>query len=50
VGDGYVEALELLRKAGYAEVSYFIDRKRQNLSIDDALASLVPQAAGVGVP
>jgi histidinol-phosphatase (PHP family) len=50
VGDGYVEALELLRKAGYTEVSYFIDRKRQNVSIDDALASLAPHPAGVGVP
>jgi histidinol-phosphatase (PHP family) len=50
VGDGYVEALELLRKAGYTEVSFFIDRKRQNVSIDDALASLAPHPAGVGVP
>jgi histidinol-phosphatase (PHP family) len=50
VGDGYREALGLLLKAGYSEVSYFIDRKRQNVSINDALASLAPLAAGVGVP
>lgn len=50
VGDGYREALELLLTAGYAEVSYFVDRKRRNLSIGDALASLAPQPAGVGVP
>jgi histidinol-phosphatase (PHP family) len=50
VGDSYREALELLRKAGYSEVSYFIDRKRHDVSIHDALASLAPQAAGVGVP
>ena len=50
VGDGYEEALELLRKAGYTEVSYFIDRKRQNVTIDDALASLAPTVVGAGVP
>ena len=50
VGDGYREALELLLKAGYSEVSYFVNRQRQNLSIGDALASLAPQPAGVGAP
>jgi len=50
VGDGYPEALELLLKAGYSQVSYFIDRKRQDLPIVDALASLAPQAAGVAGP
>lgn len=50
VADGYEEALLLLREAGYTEVSYFIDRKRHELPIGDALASLVPQTAGAGVP
>ena len=40
VGDAYSEALGHLRAAGYEEVSYFLDRKRQSVRIDDALASL----------
>ena len=40
VGDHYVEALRLLREVGYEEISFFLDRKRQTLPINDALASL----------
>lgn len=40
VGDGYETALHLLRNAGYSEVSFFIDRKRQAVLIADALESL----------
>jgi histidinol-phosphatase (PHP family) len=40
VGDGYETALNLLRTAGYEEVSYFLDRQRQTLPISDALDSL----------
>ena len=40
VGDGYVTALELLEKVGYEEVSFFIDRKRQDVPIHVALDSL----------
>jgi histidinol-phosphatase (PHP family) len=40
VGDGYQTALGLLEAAGYNEVSFFLDRKRQTLQIADALASL----------
>lgn len=40
VGDAYAEALGNLRAAGYEEVSYFIDRKRRSVRIEDALASL----------
>lgn len=40
VGEGYGDALRLLREAGYAEVSYFLDRQRQTVPIDAALASL----------
>ncbi|RYD30875.1 MAG: histidinol-phosphatase HisJ family protein [Verrucomicrobiaceae bacterium] len=40
VGDGYAAALNLLRDAGYGEVSFFIDRQRQEVPIDEALASL----------
>jgi histidinol-phosphatase (PHP family) len=40
VGDGYGKALNLLLDAGYREVSFFIDRKRQSVPIQDALESL----------
>ncbi|MBC8127540.1 MAG: histidinol-phosphatase [Gloeobacteraceae cyanobacterium ES-bin-144] len=40
VGNGYVTALRLLQQAGYQEVSFFLDRKRQSIPIPDALASL----------
>jgi len=40
VGDGYAYALQLLREVGYSEVSFFIDRQRQSVPIDEALASL----------
>jgi histidinol-phosphatase (PHP family) len=40
VGDGYVKALHLLRDAGYSEVSFFIDRQRQDVPIQAALDSL----------
>mgnify|MGYP003891103417 CR=1 FL=1 len=40
VGDGYVTALRLLENAGYQEVSFFIDRKRQSVPIQDAIESL----------
>lgn len=41
VGDGYPFALNLLLDAGYSEVSFFIDRKRQDVPIQDALDSLL---------
>lgn len=40
VGDGYKAALHLLRGAGYETVSFFIDRKRQDVPIQTALDSL----------
>ncbi|MET0261754.1 MAG: histidinol-phosphatase HisJ family protein [Rariglobus sp.] len=40
VADGYAKALGLLQNAGYTEVNYFLDRKRQSVAITDALASL----------
>ena len=40
VGDGYAKALRLLQQAGYSEVSYFLDRKRQTVPIQKALAQL----------
>ena len=39
-GDLYPEALETLRQAGYEEVSFFLDRRRQSVPIADALESL----------
>lgn len=40
VGDQYPMALRLLRKAGYENVSFFLGRQRQEISIASALASL----------
>ncbi len=40
VGANYADALELLTDAGYSEVSYFLNRKRQTTPIPVALASL----------
>ena len=40
VGDGYASALHSLREAGYADVSFFLDRRRQSVPIAAALASL----------
>jgi histidinol-phosphatase (PHP family) len=40
VADGYPVALRMLRSIGYAEVSYFLNRKRHTVPIDAALASL----------
>jgi len=42
-GDGYPAALRLLLDAGYTEVSHFIDRQRQQLSITAALESLAEE-------
>ena len=41
VADLYPEALRTLEEAGYREVSFFLNRQRQNVPIADALASLV---------
>ncbi|WP_367872422.1 histidinol-phosphatase [Luteolibacter sp. Populi] len=41
VADAFPVALNLIREAGYTEVSYFIDRERQTLPIQAALDSLV---------
>ncbi len=40
VGDGYQTALRLLESLGFEEVSFFLDRKRQTVSIGNALMSL----------
>jgi histidinol-phosphatase (PHP family) len=40
VGDGYLEALRLLQRAGYSEVSYFLDRKRHAVPVQAALQQL----------
>ena len=40
VGDGYLTALGLLESAGYQEVSFFLDRKRQSVPIQAARESL----------
>lgn len=40
VADGFETALEMLREVGYQEVSLFLERKRQTIPLDVALASL----------
>jgi histidinol-phosphatase (PHP family) len=42
VADGFRAALKVLHDVGYREVSYFLDRRRRTLPIDDALRSLRP--------
>ncbi len=41
VADGYETALELLSECGFTEVNFFLERQRQTVSIEAALASLV---------
>jgi histidinol-phosphatase (PHP family) len=48
VGDGYEAALRMLHAVGYREVNFFLERKRQTVAIDRALASL--DATGVPAP
>lgn len=40
VGDGYLEALDILESCGFAEVNYFLNRERQTVSIREARESL----------
>ncbi len=49
VAADYAEALDRLAEAGYAEVSFFLDRKRQTIPLATARASLaVPIPAELG--
>lgn len=41
VADQFEHALTTLREAGYAHISYFLDRKRREVEIDAAIESLV---------
>jgi len=43
VADGFEEALTLLLDAGFEQVSYFLNRRRYEIPIVDALASLKPR-------
>ncbi len=50
VADRYVEALHLLAATGYEHTSQFLGRKRHDVPIHDAIASLTaPEEAGSGV-
>jgi histidinol-phosphatase (PHP family) len=42
VSEGYEDAMAALQAAGYSEINFFLDRKRQTVAITDALASLKP--------
>ncbi|MCH1496137.1 MAG: histidinol-phosphatase HisJ family protein [Rubripirellula sp.] len=41
VADGYETGLHLLEESGFSHVSYFLDRQRHELLIEDALKSLI---------
>jgi hypothetical protein len=41
VADKYEEALDMLREAGYSEVSFFLERKRHSVPLETARASLL---------
>ncbi|MBM3998365.1 MAG: histidinol-phosphatase HisJ family protein [Planctomycetes bacterium] len=45
-GDRFETALELLRSCGYESVSHFVGRRRVDVPIENALASLVPADQG----
>jgi len=45
VGDHYLEALDHLELAGYSEVSFFLERTRRSVSIEDARNSLLHEPA-----
>lgn len=49
VSEGYEDAMHALQTAGYTEINFFLDRKRQTIAITDALASLVPVTAHHGI-
>jgi histidinol-phosphatase (PHP family) len=40
VADRYEQALTMLEELGFETISYFVDRRRQDVAIGDALASL----------
>ena len=40
VSEGYEDAMQSLLEAGYTEINFFLDRKRQTVPIADALKSL----------
>lgn len=42
VSDGYESAMRLLQKCGYTHLNFFLNRQRQEVAIEDALASLLP--------
>lgn len=47
----FEQAYDALREAGYIQVAYFLDRRRHEVNIDDAAASLIsdePVSTGVG--
>lgn len=41
VADRYVDAMRILQEAGFTKVNYFLNRKRHEVPIKDALASLL---------
>lgn len=45
VGANFEDALDLLEAAGYREVNFFLDRKRQTISTEVARASLRPRSS-----
>jgi len=44
VSDGYEHALQILTECGYDRVSFFLERKRNDVLISDALESLIARS------
>ena len=49
VGDYFEQGLTLLRESGYSHVSYFLERQRRDVAIDEALASLARDEAALSL-
>ncbi len=42
VGANFEDALDLLEAAGYTHVSFFLNRERQEIGIENGRSSLIP--------
>lgn len=47
VSDGYEQALQILTECGYDQVSFFLERRRNDVLISDALESLVARSNAI---
>jgi histidinol-phosphatase (PHP family) len=47
VSDGYEQALRILTECGYDQVCFFLERRRNDVLISDALESLVARSNSI---